>query len=318
MKNITIGLWLALAGSVLGFIALGSNFYVVGGEVRDAWFGIPHTSDLILLSAIVAVGGFALTALGRNPIRGRGVGLVVGIVGLVAALQVGYRMIIPPFGCLTYSCSPSEAASVTLLTGIWIALVGCAAVALGGFIHALSPTARNTQSLSWAAESQGGMTPWLGVAALAAVAQFIFGYTFFTFYTVSGFLGSGETQTWGGWLATPHTSSLILAITAVVVGVVVAAARERSPLNPAALGGFIAVLGFIAAARILYRIIDPPFSTAGGDSAQVGSVDISVAAYLSLASAVIVAISGIVHAVTHRQESGQKDTTEGEGASGRA
>jgi hypothetical protein len=226
-------------------------------------------------------------------------------------------MIIPPFGCLTYSCSPSEAANVTLLTGIWIALVGCVAVALGGFIHAFSPTARDTQALPWVAESQGGMTPWLGVAALGAVAQFIFGYTFFTFYTVSGFFG-GETQTWGGWLATPHTSSLILAITVVIVGVVVAAGRERSPLNPAALGGLVAVLGFIAAARILYRIIDPPFSTAGDGSAQVGSVDISVAAYLSLASAVVVVITGIVHAATNREESVQKGATEEEEASGRA
>jgi hypothetical protein len=303
MARITPWLWLALAGSVLQFIALGSNFYVVNGQVRDAWFGIPHASDLILLSAIFAVGAFGLTALGRSPLGGRGVGLAVGIVALLATLQLGYRMIIPPFGCLMYACTPSEAAEVTLLPGIWIGLVGCVMVLVGGLAHAFSPTARNTPAYSWATDDQGGMTPWLGLAALAAVAQFVFGYTFFTFYTVEGFLGNEGPTSWGGWLATPHTSSLILAITLVIVGVVVAAARDKAPLRPAALGGLIAVLGFAAAARILYRIVDPPFNTAGGSTdTAVGSVTIHAAAYLSLAAAVVVVIAGIVQATTQRSE----------------
>lgn len=303
MPRITLWLWLALAGSVLQLIALGSNFYVVNGQVRDAWFGIPHASDLILLSAIVAVGAFVLTALGRNPIKGRNVGLAVGIVGLLATLQLGYRMIIPPFGCLMYACTPSEAAEVTLLPGIWIGLVGCVMVLIGGLAHAFSPTARNTPAYSWAADDQSGMTPWLGLAALAAVAQFVFGYTFFTFYTVTGFVGQEGPTSWGGWIATPHTSSLILAITLVIVGLVTAVARGKSPLGPASLGGLIAVLGFAAAARILYRIVDPPFNTAGGTTdAAVESVTIHAAAYLSLAAAVVVVIAGIVQATTQRPE----------------
>ncbi|HZY66066.1 MAG TPA: hypothetical protein VFE21_09325 [Rubrobacteraceae bacterium] len=301
MARITLWLWLALAGSVLQFIALGSNFYVVNGQVRDAWFGIPHASDLILLSALVAIGAFVLTALGRSPLGGRGVGLAVGIVALLATLQLGYRMIIPPFGCLMYGCTPSEAADVTLLPGIWIGLVGCVMVLVGGLIHAFSPTARNTPGHSWAADEQGGMTPWLGLAALAAVAQFVFGYTFFTFYTVTGFVGQEGPTSWGGWIATPHTSSLILAITLTIVGLAVAAAREKSPLGPTALGGLIAVLGFAAAARILYRIVDPPFNTAGGSTdAAVGSVTIHAAAYLSLAAAVVVVVAGIAQAATQR------------------
>jgi hypothetical protein len=303
-------MWLALAGSVLQFIALGSNFYVVNEQVRDAWFGIPHASDLILLSAIVVVGAFALTALERNPIKGRNVGLVVGIVGLLATLQLGYRMIIPPFGCLMYSCGPSDAANVTLLPGIWIGLVGCAMVLVGGLVHAFSSTARNTPGQSWATEDQGGMTPWIGLAALGAVAQFAFGYTFFTFYTVTGFVGQeGETD-WGGWIATPHTSSLILAITLTIVGLAVAVAREKSPLGPTALGGLIAVLGFAAAARILYRIVDPPFNTAGGSTdTAVGSVTIHASAYLAVAAAVVVVIAGIVQATTQR--SGATKSTSG-------
>jgi hypothetical protein len=290
-----------LAGSVLQFIALGSNFYVVNEQVRDAWFGIPHASDLILLSAIVVVGAFALTALERNPIKGRNVGLVVGIVGLLATLQLGYRMIIPPFGCLMYSCGPSDAANVTLLPGIWIGLVGCAMVLVGGLVHAFSSTARNTPAHSWAAEDQGGMTPWIGLGALGAVAQFVFGYTFFTFYTVTGFVGQEGATSWGGWIATPHTSSLILAITLTIVGLAVAVAREKSPLGPAALGGLIAVLGFAAAARILYRIVDPPFNTAGGSTdTAVGSVTIHASAYLAVAAAVVVVIAGIVQAATQR------------------
>lgn len=294
---------MALAGAVLQLIALGSNFYVVNDEVRDAWFGIPHASDLVLLSAIVAVGSFILTALGRNPIRGRNVGLAVGIVGLLATLQLGYRMIIPPFGCLIYGCTPSEAQDVTLLPGIWIGLAGCVTVTLGGFLHSFAQTARNTPAHPWIAEEQGGMSPWLGVAALGAVGQFVFGYTFFTFYTVSGFLGHGGPASWGGWLSTPHTSSLILAITLLIVGLTWAAARGRSPLNPAALGGLIAVLGFASASRIFYRIIDPPFTNAGGASdVAVDSVTIGLAAYLSLAAAVVVVIAGIVQAATHRQK----------------
>lgn len=304
MKRITLWLWLALAGSVLQFIALGSNFYVVNEQVRDAWFGIPHASDLILLSAVVAIGAFALTGLGRSPIGGRGVGLAVGIVGLLATLQLGYRMIIPPFGCLMYGCGPSDAANVTLLPGIWIGLVGCAMVLVGGLVHAFSSTARNTSVTSWATEDQGGMTPWLGLAALGAVAQFIFGYTFFTFYTVTGFVGQKGPTGWGGWIATPHTSSLILAITLIIVGVVVAAGRGRSPLAPAALGGLIAVLGFASGARILYRIVDPPFTTAGGSTdTAVGSVTIHTSAYLAVAAAVVIIAVGIVQATTQRKES---------------
>lgn len=306
MQRITLWLWLALAGAVLQLVALGSNFYVVNGEVRDAWFGIPHASDLILLSAIVSVAALALTSLGRNPLRGRNVGLAVGVVGLLATLQLGYRMIIPPFGCLLYGCGPSEAADVTLLAGIWIGLVGCVAVTIGGFAHSFSSTARNTPARPWVEETQGGMSPWLGVAALGAVAQFVFGYTFFTFYTVSGFLGQEGAQSWGGWIATPHTSSLVLAITLVTVGLVVAAARGRSPLAPASLGALIAVLGFVSAARILYRIVDPPFSTAGGATdAAVGSVTVHAAAYLSLLAAVVIVVAGVVQASTYRQKAAE-------------
>ncbi len=295
-------MWVALSGSVLQFIALGSNFYVVEGQVRDAWFGIPHASDLILLSALVAVGAFSFTALGRNPIKGRGMGLAVGIVALLATLQLGYRMIIPPFGCLMYGCGPSDAAQVTLLPGIWIGLVGCVVVTVSGFVYAFSSAARNTEAYSWATEEQGGMNPWLGIAALAAVAQFVFGYTIFTFYTVTGFVGNEGPTSWGGWIATPHTSSLVLAITLVIVGLVVAAGRGGSPLNPTALGGLIAVLGFASGARILYRIIDPPFNTAGGSTnTEVGSVMVHTSAYLAVAAAVVIVAAGIVQAITQGQ-----------------
>ncbi|MDP8972479.1 MAG: hypothetical protein M3N45_04715 [Actinomycetota bacterium] len=310
MRNITPWLWLALAGSVLQVIALGSDFYVAAdGEQKDAWQGIPHASDLILLSAMLAVGLFAVTALGRNPIRGRSVGLVIGVVGLLATLQLGYRMIAPPFegsvpansgiigtGCLYY-CPPSEAVPADLLAGIWIGLVGCLAVTLGGLLHAFTRTARETPASPPLAPLQTGMTPWLGLAALGAVGQFVFGYTFFTFYITEG----GE-KTWSGWLPTPHTSSLVLAITLVVVGLIWAAARERSPLNPAALGGLIAVLGFVSTSRILFRIIEPPFTSS--------PADIGVAAYLALLSAALVLASGIVHAVAQQREAARENVSD--------
>lgn len=302
MHRLTLWLWLALIGSVLQLSALGSDFYIFQGERQDAWFGIPHTSDLILLSAVIAVGLFVATALGRNPLSGRGVGLVIAVVGLLAVLQLGYRMIAPPFGgpfnCYFY-CPPAEASPAQLLVGIWIALLGCLAVAIGGLGHAFGSTARETPARPWIASAQSGMNPWLGLAALGAVGQFVFGYTFFTFYTtVNGpyqvAQGLEGEMDWSGWLPTPHTSSLVLAVTLVVVGLVWVAARGRSPLSPTALGGVIAVLGFVSASRIFYRILQSPFGS--------GEIEIGAAAYLSLLAAVVVIVSGIVHAVTHREK----------------
>ncbi len=305
MRGITLWLWLALAGVVLQLIALaGPDFYVYEGERQDAWFGIPHTSDLILLSAIVAVGLFAATVLGRNPVRGRSVGMIIGVVGLLATLQLGYRMIAPPFkfelggtetiglfgSCLFY-CAPANAADATLLAGIWIAFIGCLAVTLGGFLHAFSRTAQETPARPWIAPRQTGMNPWLGLAALGAAGQFVLGFTFFIFYTTPSDQG-GEIA-WSGWLPSPHTSSLVLAVSLAVIGLVWAAARGKAPLNPAALGGLIAVLGLISTYRIFYRIVQSPF----GDS----PVEIGVAAYLSLISALLIVVSGIVHALTQRQ-----------------
>lgn len=304
MQRITPWLWLALVGSVLQIVALvGPDFYVAQGERKDAWFGIPHASDLVLLSAAAAIVMFAVTALGRNPIRGRSVGLVIGIIGLLATLQIGYRMIVPPFGgevptnsgilgsgCLYY-CSPSEAAPADLLIGIWIAFFGSLAVTLGGFLHARSRTARETSASPWVAPTQSGTNPWLGLAALGALGQFIFGYTFFTFFTTMG--DDGGEVTWSGWLPTPHTSSLVLAITLAVVGLAWAGARGRAPLNPLALGGLVAVLGLISTSRIFYRIVEPPFGS--------GPVEIGLAAYFSLLSAIVIVVSGIVYAVTQRR-----------------
>ncbi|MBA2692130.1 MAG: hypothetical protein H0U65_06510 [Rubrobacter sp.] len=300
MQKITLWLGLTLVGAVLQLYAITSDFYLFQGEVRDAWFGIPHTSNLILLSALVAVVLFAVTAIGRNPMSGRGVGLFVGVVGLLATLQLGYRMIVPPFdgfvpqnsniigsGCLFY-CLPGEAASADLLAGIWIGFIGCLIVAVGGFLHAFSGTAQRTQANPTIAQSQTGMTPWLGLAALGAIGQFVFGYTFFTFYITAG--DTGETY-WSGWLPSPHTSSLVLAVTLIVAALVWYASRGKAPLNPMAFGALIAVLGLVSTYRIFFRIIESPF----GDGASIG-----FAAYLSLISAILIVAGGIVHAITQK------------------
>lgn len=301
MQRITLWLGLAVVGAVLQLYAITSDFYLFQGEVRDAWFGIPHTSNLLLLSALTAIALLTLTALGRNPISGRGVGLFVGIVGLVATLQLGYRMIAPPFdgfvpqnsniigsGCLFY-CLPSEAASADLLAGIWIGFIGCLAVVAGGFLHAFSGAARNTPANPTIARSQTGMTPWLGLAALGAIGQFLFGYTFFTFYSTLG--DDGSTIFWSGWLPSPHTSSFVLAMTVIVAGLVWYASRGKAPLNPMAFGILIAVLGLASTARIFYRVVESPFGA---------SADIGFAAYLSLLSALLIIAGGVVHAITQK------------------
>ncbi len=307
MRGITLWLWVALAGAVLQIVALfGPDFYFAEGERKDAWFGIPHASDLILLSAIVAIGSFVLVALGRNPLRGRGVGLIVGVIGLLATLQLVYRMIVPPFGgaipsdadiigggCL-YFCSPSQAAPADLLLGIWLALLGCLGVTVGGFVYAYSRAAQQTPARPWIAPAQGGMSPWLGLATLGAVGQFVFGYTFFTFYTTPG--DNGGEVNWSGWLPTPHTSSLVLLISLLVVGLAWTAARGRSPLGPAALGVAVAALGLVSTSRIFYRIVSSPFGNGGSE--------IGIAAYLSLLAAILVVVAGLVHAVTQRGTAG--------------
>lgn len=308
MARMTTWLWVALAGAMLQVVALGTDFYSAmgddGPENKDAWIGLPHTSGLILLSAIVAIGMVAVTAAGRSPLKGRNVGLAIGIFGLLASLQLGYRMIAPPFGAMTSSsetiqilgtcqwyCPPSEAADADLLTGIFIALAGCVLVALSGFLHAFSRRARDTPATPTLAATQPGMTPWLGLAGIGAVAQFVFGYTFFTVYTTMA--EDGGAVTWSGWIPTPQSSNLVLAASVIVLLLIRAASRGRSSLAPSALGAVIALVGFVAGARIFYRLLEPPFGSPG--------TEIGIAGYLSVAGAALVVIAGIVHAQANRE-----------------
>jgi hypothetical protein len=306
MPGITPSLWFAIAGAVLQFVSLGTDFYVWDGRRQSAWFGVPHTSQLILLSALTTGTLFALIAADRSPMPGRKAGLIIGITGLLASLQLAYRMVAPPFGgrvpahaaiigdsCLYY-CLPSQAASADLLIGIWIALLGGLMVTLGGFGHALSGADQHVLPRPWRAQVQPEMNPWLGLAALGAVGQFVFGYTLFTFYRT---VREDGATTWSGWLPTPHTGSLVLAVTVVVVGLVWSAARERSPFLPSTLGAVITVFGFVSAARIAYRIIDPPFA-----SPQIQLVEIGPAAYLALGFAALIVIAGLMQVAIYRNK----------------
>ncbi len=305
-------LWVGVAGAVLQLMALGSDFYAVPGdggalERKGAWLGIPHTSDLILLSAVVAIVLFALTAAGRSPARGRGTGLWIGVVGLLALLQLGYRMIAPPFainiqgdqtvanlfsGDCQFYCSPAAAAEsgTQLLTGIWFGLVGCVLVTVAGFAHAASRRAASSPARSWAAAEQPGPGPWLALAAIGAAASFVIAYTIFPFYVTPG---QGGAVSWSGWLPTPHTSSMVLALAVVAVWLVVLAARGRAPLGPAALGGALALIGFVIASRIFLRILAPPFG---------GPAEIQLPAYIALVAAVLVIVAGVAHARSARRD----------------
>jgi hypothetical protein len=118
-----------------------------------------------------------------------------------------------------------------------------------------------------------------------------------------GCLTYGGTSAWGGWLSIPHTSSLVLLMSAATLFVVATTGRALAA-EPAGrpVGAAIAIFGFIAASGLLFRILEPPFSAAGGDSTQVGSVAIELGGWPALASAVLVLIAGIVHAALHRKE----------------
>lgn len=304
MQGTTAWLWLALAGAVLQFVSLGTDFYVYEGNRQTAWFGVPHTSELILASAVVTAVLFILTAAGRTPIRGRSVGVVIGAFAQVASLQVGYRMLAPPFGGRTpehaaiigdscfYYCLPSEAMPADLLVGIWLALTGCVAAAAGGWLHAFSRTAGTTPATDWTASPQPEMSPWLGLAAHGAIGHFVFGYTFFTFFTTVR--ATGQT-TWSGWLPMPHTGALVLEVAVVVTALAWLTTRGRSPLRAAPLGALIAVLGLVAAARTGYRIVQPPFG-----NPSTTAVEIGLAAYLALLSGLLVVVAGVVQALRSR------------------
>jgi len=110
------------------------------------------------------------------------------------------------------------------------------------------------------------MTPWLGLAALGAVGQFVFGYTAFTFYATVGRRG---TTTWSGWLTTPHTGWVVMLLTLAIIGLVWLAAQRRAPLAPSRFGALIAGLGLVSAAAIGHRILQPPFGS-GTISVQIG------------------------------------------------
>jgi len=302
MERITAWLWLALAGAALQLSSLTTDFFMHGGEAQSAWMGLPTTSELILLSAVVAIVMIGLTAAARSPWSGPATGRIAGAIGLLATLQLAYRLIAPPFGaevpshvtllsssCM-YWCLPSQAEAAQPLPGVWIALAGCAAVALGGFLHATTRAAKATPALPWTATIQAGATPWLNLAALGAVGQLFFGFTFFTFFRTFG--RRGET-TWSGWLPMPHTASWVFAISGAILLLVWAAARRRAPLSPSDLGALIAVLAFTSSARIGFRIVDSPF----GPTSQV---EIGPAAYLALLAGLLAVLAGVIQATSFR------------------
>lgn len=307
MQAVSAGLWLALLGAVLQVASVFMDFYVYKDVRKTAWFGVPQTSEMILWSALLTLAAVGLTAAGRSPISGRTAGRTIGVIGSLVALQVFYRMNAPPFdaevpqhvaimgtSCLYY-CWPSQAVDAEVLIGMWMALAGCITVAAGGAIHAILGKERHAPARPWIAAEQPGATPWLGLAGLGAVGQFLFGYTFFTFYrTVRA---NGVPTSWSGWLTTPHTGWLVFMITLAIVGLVWQAARGRSPLSPKLLGAAIAILGTASAGRIAYRIIQPPFRM---DS------EIGPAAYLTLASAVLIVVAGCMQADVF---SGRRRTT---------
>lgn len=319
LHRLSFGLWIALAGAVVGVSAIASDFYFLenSSTIRDAWFGVPHTADLILASAIVALVMSGLTAADRSPTAGRWVGGIIALVGLLATAQVVYRMIVPPFGgCLTYNCT-SPRQPVDLLAGIWMGLGGTVAVTLGGLIHMFTRKARHTRPNAWVAGAQSGMTPWLGLAALASILMVA--VTFWPWYTAAFSGEDAQPQTWSGWLSIPHTSDFLLVITAVIVLLVVAAARNRSPIHPSALGATIALLAFAGVTRIAYRIAVPPFhSSAVAGQFDTGSVSIHLWAWLGIGAAVVAFIAGLVQAATHHEAERLSTRPHGDVATGTA
>jgi len=129
---------LALGGAALQLVSATLNFYTLGREPKSAWYGVPHAADLIVASAVVAIVAVALTAAARRPFSGRTLGLVTGGVGMLATLQVAYRMVAPPFGCLVYGCGLTAGSDAQVLAPMWLALAASLAVPGGAFARARS------------------------------------------------------------------------------------------------------------------------------------------------------------------------------------
>lgn len=296
---ISIGLWVALAAAVVQFTAVGSDFYQLGETVRDAWFGVPHASQLVLISALTTVTLAGLAAGGRSPVRGRTIGTIIAVVGLIATAHLAYRMAVPPFkGCLTFNCGFEPKVEATLLPGIWMALVGNLGAVVGGILHAGSRAAKETHANFWVSVRQTGMTPWLGIAALSAVIMFVVGYLVLPFYTVTG----GPAESWTGWMSIPHTAGLVLLVTLAIVGLVIAAARDRAPMAPTGLGATIAILAFVATARTVYRMVVAPFYSGPAEGVFQAGAEINLAAWVALVFGIVTFVAGAVHARSHRDD----------------
>lgn len=302
MRNMTGWLWLVLAGAALQLSSLTTDYFVFEGKAQSAWMGLPTTAELVLLCALVALVMVGLIVPARSPLTGPATGRIVATVGLVATLQLAYRVIAPPFGSIVpdhvssftstcmFWCLPSQALPADPQPGMWMAIAGSAAVAIGGLLHSLTPEAKGSPARPWTAPAQAGLTPWLGLAALGAVGQTLFGFTVFTFFRTIGTSGG---HTWSGWLPMPHTASWVFAISVAIVLLVWAAARRRAPLGPSDLGALIAFLAFTSTARIGFRILDSPFG-------PTSNVEIGPAAYLSFLSGLLAVVAGATQAAIFR------------------
>lgn len=302
MQRMTFWLWLVLAGAALQLSSLTTDYFIFEGKTQSAWMGLPTTAELVLFCGLAAIVIVGLTAAARSPVSGPATGRIIAGVGVIATLQLAYRVIAPPFGSVTpehvssftntclFLCLPSQALPADPQPGMWLAIAGSAAIAIGGFLHSIAPAAKVIPARPWTASTQAGLTPWLSLAALGAVGQLLFGFTWFTFYRTIG--KSGE-HSWSGWLPMPHTASWTFAITLAIVLLAWSAARRRAPLNPSDLGALIAVLAFTSAARIGFRILDSPFG-------PTSNVEIGPAAYLSFLSGLLAVVAGAIQAASFR------------------
>lgn len=302
MRNITVWLWLVLAGAALQLSSLTTDYFVYEGEAQSAWMGLPTTAELVLLCGLVALVMVGLIVAARSPLSGPATGRIVAAAGLVATLQLSYRVVAPPFGSIVpdhvssftstcmFWCLPSQALPADPQPGIWMAIAGSTAVTIGGLLHSLTTVAKTTPARPWTASAQAGLTPWLSLAALGGIGQTLFGFTIFTFFRT---IGKSGAHTWSGWLPMPHTASWVFAISAAIVLLVWAASRRRAPLNPSDLGALIAFLAFTSTARIGFRIIDSPFG-------PTSNVEIGPAAYLSFLSGLLAVVAGAIQAMKYR------------------
>jgi hypothetical protein len=121
-KRLSAGEWVAAGGAVLLLVALFLPWYGAGSADATGWESLTVVDILLALLAAGALVATAVTARGHGDAVPVAFTVLTGLAGLVALLLVAWRVI-----------DPTPAGDVSREVGAWLALIGAAGMAVGGW-----------------------------------------------------------------------------------------------------------------------------------------------------------------------------------------